>query len=69
MAAPQNRSAHRRTDKELSDLEKRIAAEYKKAAEELQDKIDAYFERFKKREGCQHITAGLTGNSEYGIIK
>ena len=33
-------SAHRRTDQELADLESRIAAEYKKAAEELQEKID-----------------------------
>lgn len=45
--------AHRRTDKQLAALEKRITAEYKKAAEELQDKIDAYFERFKKRDAEQ----------------
>lgn len=45
--------AHRRTDQELAALEKRIAAEYKKAAEELQEKIDAYFEQFKKRDAEQ----------------
>lgn len=46
-------SAHRRTDQELADLESRIAAEYKKAAEELQEKIDAYFEKFKERDAEQ----------------
>lgn len=40
--------AHQLTDQELAALEKRIAAEYKKAAEELTDKINAYFESFKK---------------------
>ena len=45
--------AHQLTEKELAGLERRIAAEYKKAAEELQEKIDAYFERFKKRDAEQ----------------
>lgn len=45
--------AHVRTDKELAALELRIAAEYKKAAEELQEKIDDYFEKFKKRDAEQ----------------
>lgn len=40
--------AHRLTDQELAALEKRIAAEYKKAADELTDKINAYFDSFKK---------------------
>lgn len=55
-------SAHRRTDQELSDLESRIAAEYKKAAEELQEKIDAYFERFKKRDEEQKALIGTIVN-------
>lgn len=38
------------TDEQLAALEKRIAAEYKKAADELQAKIDAYFEKFKARD-------------------
>lgn len=42
--------AHRLTDKELAALEKRIAAEYQKAADELQEKIDAYFDSFSKRD-------------------
>lgn len=45
--------AHQLTDQELAELEKRIAAEYKKAAEELQEKIDDYFEQFKKRDAEQ----------------
>jgi len=54
--------AHRRTDKKLSALEKRISAEYKKAAEELQDKIDAYFERFKERDAAQKELIGTIVN-------
>lgn len=42
--------AHELTDQELAVLEKRIAAEYKKAADELTDKINDYFESFKKRD-------------------
>ncbi len=45
--------AHVWTDAELEKLESRIAAEYKKAAEELQEKIDDYFEQFKKRDAEQ----------------
>lgn len=56
--------AHQRTDKKLAALEKRIAAEYKKAAEELQDKIDAYFERFKKRDAAQREMIGTIVNGK-----
>lgn len=45
--------AHRLTDQKISILEKRIAEEYKKAAEELQEKIDVYFERLKERDAEQ----------------
>lgn len=45
--------AHIWTDEELKKLENRIAAEYKKAAKELSDKVDAYFEKFKKRDAEQ----------------
>ena len=44
---------HRLTDQALCALEKRIAAEYQKAASELTGKIDAYFESFKKRDAEQ----------------
>lgn len=45
--------AHRLTDQELAALEKRIADEYKKAAEELQGKINAYFQRFRERDAAE----------------
>lgn len=45
--------AHQLTDKELADLEKRISDEYKKAKKDLQDKIDDYFAKFKKRDAEQ----------------
>lgn len=54
--------AHRLTDKELAALEKRIAAEYKKAADELTDKINAYFERFKGRDAAQKKLIGTIVN-------
>lgn len=54
--------AHVWTDKELSKLEQRIAAEYKKAAEELQEKADAYFERFKERDAEQKALIGTIVN-------
>ena len=41
--------AHKATDKELEALERRISAEYGKAAKELQEKIDDYFAKFEKR--------------------
>lgn len=44
---------HSLTDAELEKLERRIAAEYKKAADELTDKINAYFDSFKKRDAEQ----------------
>lgn len=58
--------AHRRTDRELASLEQRIAAEYKKAAEELQEKVDAYFEQFKKRNAEQKALIGsIVNGMEY----
>lgn len=59
--------AHILTDAELKKLERRIAAEYKKAAEELQDKIDDYFARFKARdaEQAQRVIDGEITMQEY----
>lgn len=54
--------AHVWTDEELSKLEQRIAAEYKKAADELQDKIDAYFASFAKRDEKQKELIGTIVN-------
>lgn len=54
--------AHHLTDKELAALEQRIAAEYQKAADELTDKINAYFERFKERDAAQKKLIGTIVN-------
>lgn len=54
--------AHVWTDEQLATLERRIAAEYKKAAYELQDKIDAYFESFKKRDAETKALIGTIVN-------
>ncbi len=60
--------AHQLTDKELAALERRIAAEYKKAAEEMQEKIDAYFEKFKNRDAEQKSLIGTVVNGrEYTV--
>ncbi len=58
--------AHRLTDKELAALEKRIAAEYQKAAEELTDKINAYFKSFKKQdEKTKALIGTIVNGREY----
>jgi len=54
--------AHAWTDEQLKGLESRIAAEYKKAADELQDKIDAYFASFAKRDEKQKELIGTIVN-------
>ena len=56
--------AHIWTDEQLKGLESRIAAEYKKAAEELQEKIDAYFARFKERDAEQKKLVGTVVNGK-----
>lgn len=58
--------AHSLTDQELAALEKRIAAEYKKAADELTEKINAYFESFKKRdEETKELIGTIVNGREY----
>ena len=54
--------AHKWTDKQLAALEKRIAAEFKQAAEELTDTVNAYFEALKKRD------AEMAAKAEAGEI-
>ena len=54
--------AHIWTDAELEKLERRIAAEYKKAAGELTDKINAYFESFEKRDAETKALIGTIVN-------
>lgn len=60
---------HRLTDKELAALERRIAAEYRRAAKELQEKIDEYFARFKERdrEQLQRVKDGKLSEREYKL--
>ena len=60
-------SAHRLTGQELAALEKQIAEEYKKAAEELQERIGAYFEQLKKRdaEQLQRLKADEITEADY----
>lgn len=57
-------AAHKLTDKELLKLEKRIAAAYKQAAEEMQNKVDAYFESFTKRDAEQKALIGAIVNGK-----
>lgn len=54
--------AHKWTDKQLAALEKRIAAEFKQAAEELTDTVNAYFAALKKRD------AEMAAKAEAGEI-
>lgn len=56
--------AHAWTDTELEKLERRIAAEYKKAADELQEKIDAYFSKLKERDDKQKKLIGTIVNGK-----
>lgn len=62
MAKPDE--AHKLTDKELKKLEKRIAAEYKKAADEMQGKVDAYFMSFAKRDKETKALIGTVVNGK-----
>lgn len=58
--------AHIATNQELAALEKRIAAEYKKAADELTGKINAYFESSKKRdEETKALIGTIVNGREY----
>lgn len=67
MASPDY--AHRLTDEELAALEKRITAEYRKAAKELQKKIDDYFAKFEERDKkqLQQVKDGKLSVQEYKL--
>lgn len=56
--------AHQLTDQELAALEKRIAAEYKKAADELTEKINVYFDSMAKRDAEIKKMIGQTVNGK-----
>lgn len=58
--------AHRRTDEKLAELEQRIAEEYKKAADELQEKVDTYFKSFAKRDAeTKALIGSIVNGKEY----
>lgn len=59
--------ANDQTEKILADLEKKIESVYKKASDDMKDKIDAYFERFTKldAEKKKQLEAGEITKKEY----
>ena len=61
---PKPDAAHRATDDELSKLERRIARLYREAADDLQETIEAYFEKFKKRDEEMKALIGTVQNGK-----
>lgn len=59
--------AHRMTDAELAQLERRISAIYQQAADELSDTVKAYFEQFEKRDAAmkEKLDAGKITEQQY----
>lgn len=59
--------AHKWTDKRLAALEKRIAAEFKQAADELTATVNAYFAAFVKRDAemAAKVEAGEITEQQY----
>ena len=55
---------HKLTDKELAELERRIAKLYREVGEDLQATIDAYFEQFKKRDEEMKALIGTVQNGK-----
>ena len=55
---------HERTDELLEQLERRIASIYRTASKEIQDKIDAYFESFAKRDAEMKALIGQEVNGK-----
>ena len=56
--------AHEWTDEELKKLEHRIARVYLEARNELQETIDAYFDRFKERDKEMNLLLRLCRNDK-----
>lgn len=61
---PKPDDAHKWTDEELKKLERRISSVYKEARDELSDKVNAYFESFKKRDEEMKSLIGTTLNGK-----
>lgn len=60
-------AAHRATDKELERIEKKLTEIYKQASNELGEKADKYFERFKELDQQKRalVKAGKMTEAEY----
>lgn len=60
-------SAHGDTDKELADLERRIASVYRKAASEMEQTVNDYFSLFTKRDAemREWVDEGRMSKTEY----
>lgn len=60
-------AAHRTTDEELLRIEKRLTEIYNQAAQELQEKADKYFERFKVLDAQKRVLvdAGEMSEADY----
>ena len=56
--------AHEWTDEELEKLERRIAKVYREARDDLQETIDAYFDRFKERDEEMKSLIGTIQNGK-----
>lgn len=59
--------AHRQTERKLAALERRISEEYRKASNEMKNKIEAYFNAFKERDEKKRaaLEAGKITENEY----
>lgn len=67
MATRNNDPAHLATDRELAELERRIASVYNQAAKDIQPKIDAFFDRFREQDEAmkKKLDAGEINKYQY----
>lgn len=67
MARKKVDAGHEETEKVLSDIEKRIAKEYRQAEEEVAEKLDKYMKRFEAKDAKKRtaLKNGLITQKEY----
>lgn len=56
--------AHRETEKQLKELERRIARLYRQASDDMADTVEAYFESFRARDEEMKVLIGQTINGK-----
>lgn len=56
--------AHRQTERELSQLERRISSVYQEASDSLTDTVNAYFDSFAKRDAEMKERIGTVQNGK-----